>query len=178
MTSENENENRKTIADVLAKMERESIIHVYIPATDLERYVKQIKEALKREKAEIEADALAVGGIVEAARTAEKSSAVGNSAAMRETMSLFVHDFASFMKDVEHGIFHMMQCMDFVKKFIPLMDSALSEPARNCDLYDNKTDAETRFVEETGENDMAQHYWQMFAIWLFDTAARQKVEVK
>jgi len=53
---------------------------------------------------------------------------------------------------------------------------ALSAPARNCDLYDNKTDAETRFVAETGESDMAQHYWQMFSIWLFATAAGRKGE--
>lgn len=56
--------------------------------------------------------------------------------------------------------------------------AALSEPARNCDFYDNKTDAETRFVEETGENDMSQHYWQMFAIWLLAQAAERKEDAR
>ena len=129
MTSENENENRKTIADVLAKMERESIIHVCIPATDLERYVKQIKEALKREKAEIEADALAVCGIVEAARhkaydtrTAEKSSAVCNAAAMREALQKIREKCVIYNNDLAEEI-------------DALCGNALSAPARNCDLY-------------------------------------------
>ena len=47
------------------------------------------------------------------------------------------------------------------------VNAALVALPRNCYFYDNKADAETRFVEETGENDMQQHYWQMFAIWLF-----------
>lgn len=50
---------------------------------------------------------------------------------------------------------------------IDVARSALSEPARNCDRYDNKTDAETAFVEETGADDSSPHYWQMFANWLF-----------
>lgn len=54
--------------------------------------------------------------------------------AMREALSVFIHDFASFREDVAHGRLHMMQCMDFVSQYIPLMESALAAPARNCDM--------------------------------------------
>lgn len=60
----------------------------------------------------------------------------GNVAAMRKALVFFVHDFASFREDVEHGNLHMLQCMDFVKGFIPLMESAIAAPPRNCDVYD------------------------------------------
>lgn len=56
------------------------------------------------------------------------------------------------------------------------IQKALSEPPRNCENYDNKTDAETGFVEETGEDDSSQHYWQMFANWLFAPATERKGE--
>ena len=68
-----------------------------------------------------------------------KKMVPGNAAAMREALVYFVHDFASFRLDVEHGILHMMQCMDFVKQYIPLMESALAAPERNCDLKECST---------------------------------------
>lgn len=96
------------------------------------------------------------------------SKQVGNAAVMRETLvnldkwlfigvDGYVHGQPDKTGEIEHAI-----------------KAALSEPARNCDFYDNKTDAETGFVEETGENDTSQHYWQMFAIWLFALAAERK----
>ena len=48
MASENE-----TIADIVAEMVRESIIHVSIPTTDLERYANRIEAAWKREQDEM-----------------------------------------------------------------------------------------------------------------------------
>ena len=90
------------------------------------------------------------------------STTYGNSAAMREALLS--------IRDLDFG--HEEDLYAFYR----IIESALAAPARNCDFYDNKTDAETRFVEETGENDMAQHYWQMFAIWLLSPAAEQKGE--
>lgn len=80
--------------------------------------------------------------------TTEKTSAVGNMAAVRKALLYFVHDFASFRQDVEHGNLHMMQCMDFVKKFIPLMEAALAAPPRNCDRFADETDAQIEFLNE------------------------------
>lgn len=59
-------------------------------------------------------------------------------------------------------------------KIIDKCKSALSTPPRNCDNYDNKTDAETGFVEETEEDDRNPLYWQLFANWLFAPAQEQK----
>lgn len=89
----------------------------------------------------------------------------GNVKAMRDAL-LNIQEYAAAM-DVDDG--NVLAILDACR-------DALSAPSRNCDLYDNKTDAETRFVEETGENDMAHHYWQMFAIWLFASAAERKGE--
>lgn len=96
-----------------------------------------------------------------------KSRNVGNSAAMREALITIRQQLQTLD---EYGNI----AKEAYLTILGWIDAALSEPARNCDFYDNKTDAETRFVEETGENDTSQHYWQMFAIWLFALAAERK----
>lgn len=97
-------------------------------------------EKLKREKIEVEADALAVGGIVEAARrreeTAEKSSAVGNAAAMLGAM-LAIRDINDRRPHDADGY-----------EINDIINDALSAPARNCDIYKNKKDAEAAFISE------------------------------
>lgn len=57
--------------------------------------------------------------------------------------------------------------------FVSLVDSALAEPPRNCDLYDNKTDAELGFIHETEEDDRNPLYWQLLANWLFASVERK-----
>lgn len=85
---------------------------------------------------------------------------------------------AAAIRDALEKIYKLMtaDCPADEVEIANICFNALSAPARNCDNYDNKTDAETGFVEETGENDMAQHYWQMFANWLFAPAAELKGE--
>jgi len=189
--NEQRNENRENIENVLAEMERESIIHVYIPATDLERYVKRIKEALKREKAEIEANALAVGGIVEAARrreaTAEKSSAVGNAAAMREAL-------VKVKKAICHHAEYVCQslswknsdiqsnCADILCAHRDLceaktaINAALSAPARNCDLYDDAEIAWRAWLDDKDNWDEFGSPGLELYEWLFAPAAERKGE--
>ena len=80
--SDNEQKN-ETVDDVLAEMlERADAMQTHGTTHGvrlaIREFVSRIKTARKRELAKVEADALEVGGIVEAARTAEKSSAVGN----------------------------------------------------------------------------------------------------
>ena len=111
----------------------------------------------------------------------------GNAAAMREALVELRNASRNFYNQILNSqyskILDKYTCerqgfpaVLHLRYAIPKANRALSSPPRNFDLYDNKTDAETRFVEETGENDMAQHYWQMFANWLFYTAAERKGE--
>ena len=228
--SENEQEKRETLADIVAE------IRAYgaqpPPRLMWLEIADRIEAAWKREKSEAEADALAVGGIVEAARHkpgnatdhamtldeaiehAEKVAdrcdtscgrehrqlaewlkelrdirrhGIGNAAAMREALASLRNAARNFCHQILNSkyndIMDEYKCRERgfpalldLRYAIPKANFALSGPARNCDFYDNKTDAETRFVEETGENDTSQHYWQMFAIWLFAPAAERKGE--
>lgn len=98
------------------------------------------------------------------------SKQVGNAAAMREALEhigIIAEAMYSDSGDCNSVNANTVSILNLVR-------AALAAPARNCDFYDNKTDAETGFVEETGENDTSQHYWQMFAIWLFALAAELK----
>lgn len=91
-------------------------------------------EKLKREKIEVEADALAVGGIVEAARTAEKSSAVGNAAAMREAL-LRCEDISCLPEIREQ------QCVRDMRNIIA---AALSAPAMDQEFLKSPMDLNER----------------------------------
>lgn len=85
----------------------------------------------------------------------------GNAAAMREALNFASSVLAEWQQDAPFSAWN-----EYVEA-IDRCRSALSEPARNCDMHDNKTAAETAFVEETGADDRSPHYWQMFANWLF-----------
>ena len=100
----------------------------------------------------------------------ENSGTVGNAAAMRKAldgMLILACGICANKNGCEDG--RIERC-GLVKK----ARAAIAAPPRNCDFYDTKTDAETGFVEETGEDDRAQHYWQVFANWLFAPASERK----
>ena len=101
----------------------------------------RLEAAWKREKADAESDALAVGGIVEAARTTEKSSAVGNAAAMREALIEIV-DRAIEVIDDDEGTY---------RKIVELAQAALAEPARNCDVHTGWLTALKKFNDTDGK---------------------------
>lgn len=122
----------------------------------------RLEAALVREKAAIEADALAVGGIVEAARaTAEKSSTVGNAARLREAVaqqSVNDADTAAWVldkspEDVCEERMSWSELCDMAYKlaagFTTLRDAvkaALAKPPRNCDMGTAEEQTE-RFAE-------------------------------
>ena len=83
----------------------------------------RIEAAWKREKAWTEADALNVGAFV---ATTEKSSSVGNAAAMREALN----DVIS-IADREFNAFRETAAM---KEMRDKCCSALAAPPRNCDV--------------------------------------------
>ncbi len=82
----------------------------------------RIEAALRREKAAIEADALAVGGYV--AATAEKSSAVGDCAKLREALGKLRAELWNNTVIAGKRKFELYE----------IADAALAAPPRNCDL--------------------------------------------
>lgn len=83
------------------------------------KLLDDIEAAWKREKAEAEADALAVGGIVEAARHMP-----GNAAAMHEALEAYLALW-------NNGT---MNDLDKLRRVVGNMRAALSAPARQCDV--------------------------------------------
>lgn len=85
------------------------------------KFANRLEAAWKREKAAIEADALAVGGLVEASRaTAEKSSVVGDCAKLREALKTVKRYLDGYTVNV----------LEMRRK----VDAALAAPPRNCDV--------------------------------------------
>ena len=95
-------------------------------------YADRIEAAWKREKAEIEANALTVGGIVEAERrlvvvSKTETTTVGNAAAMYEALVKIAHycDDQNGMDDPYCADGHILS---------DIARAALSAPVRNCDV--------------------------------------------
>lgn len=83
----------------------------------------RLEAALKHEKAAIEADALAVGGIVEASRHKP-----GNAAAMREALRACF----GFIMRLDRAFNPFMQKL--LEDAITKAKAALAKPPRNCDV--------------------------------------------
>ncbi len=122
----------KTIADIIAeKRELAEKIRWGTPSLDeieaavnLEFDANRIEAARKREKAEVEALALSVGGMVEASRHKQ----VGNSAAMREAVETALTIIRGIISGaVARTNNSVFDCRDKLK-------DALSKPPRNCDV--------------------------------------------
>jgi len=137
----------------------------------LDIWANRIEAVAKRGMTEAEANALSVGGIVEAARKREREHVTGchgfdNAVAIYNALKT-IHDKVNSLNE-ECGV-DPVEIRDIAR-------AALSEPPRNCNEYDCKSDAEVGFVEQTGETDANPLYWQLFANWLFAPAAERKGE--
>lgn len=126
-----ENEKLETLAAIVAQIRAAACIQNADTPESVLRLADRIEAAWKREKAKVEADALTVGGIVEAARTAEKSSAVGNAAAMREAL-VAIRNLVWEVQDM-NGEGDVRTALP-PKWVIDVVGAALSAPARNCDV--------------------------------------------
>lgn len=115
----------------------------------------------------IEADALSVGGIVEAARTAEKSSAVGNTAAIREALEKLDKLLFVGVDGYVHG---QPDKTDEIERTIK---SILSAPARNCDLYDDAETAWRAWLEDKDNWDEFGSPELELCEWLFAFAKKK-----
>lgn len=155
--------NRETVADVVAQMRGRGEDGRMDRRLWLD-YADRIEAAWKRERAKVEADALAVGGIVEAARHKPVSSA----AAMRDAL-LNIQEYAAAM-DVDDG--NVLAILDACR-------DALAAPARNCDLNlsakslwdkfeDYMNDCGLPFYSEPSGEDAFD--------WLFASATERKGE--
>lgn len=127
--------------DVAEKMKRgEMVSDCYARelVADIRREADRFDAAHKRERAKIEADALAVGGIVEAARKSELSKnasknwadfgQLGDAAKLRgvlETLRELLGDLLR-LGDAEYH--------DDFSNFCNIIDAALAAPPRNCDV--------------------------------------------
>ena len=156
------NENRETITDIVEAM-RGRGEDGRMDMSLWRDYADRIEAAWKRERAEVEADALEVGGIVEAARTAEKSSAFGNVAAMRDAL-LNIQEYAAAM-DVDDG--NVLAILDACR-------DALAWPARNCDLYDDAEIALRAWLEDKDNWDEFGSPRLELCEWLFAPAVERK----
>ncbi len=132
--------NNETIADIIAekrrqadkierdcaeKMKRgEMVSDCYARAlvADIRREADRLETAMNRERAKIEADALEVGGIVEAARR----EVPGNAAAMREALTKIFNLTNSLDED----------CAVDPVDIRNIAKAVLAEPVRNCDRLD------------------------------------------
>ena len=126
----------ETLSDIVASMRRGTKLPGYWRSCDLNEilayHADRIEAAWKREKAEIEADALAVGGLVEAERrrvvvSKTETTTVGNAAAMRDAVvkALTLINVCDWPPGVS---------LDGVAEVIREIDSVLDKPPRNCDV--------------------------------------------
>ena len=159
MTSESE--KRETLADIVAQMrgrgeDGRMDRHLW------NEYADRIEAAAKREKAEAEANAFDVGGIVEAERHTP-----GNAAAIREALVGLTDKVLDYL---HKGLIQLPLPLE---NATAKARAALSAPARNCDMCDSYGDA-IRAFEDTED---AEEYEDM-AEWLLALAAELKKEGK
>lgn len=171
---------QETIADIIAEKRRvaeqmrNNLSTVPVRQWDQEAEIKSLEEeadrieaAWKREKSVIEADALAVGGIVGAAhgrelsKNASKNGAdfgqLGDCAKLREALEKIdametPHNFQIERSDIADA------CYDLTRA-IKLAHAALAAPSRNCD----------RFAS-------AEEAWDAYDAWVESYRAQGKTE--
>ena len=167
--------------DVAAKMASGEIItdqYAREVIADLRREADRLEAAWKREKAEVEASALAAGGMVEASRHKQ-----GNAAAMSEALEEI--DKNTDLLDIAEDIAPKLHpSHSFVAVQIrKIVRAALSAPPRNFDRFKTKEEAEIEFMMSDGlpqdNADSKMRAWMCrFIDWLFAPAAERKGEGK
>ena len=175
-------EKQEMIADIITEMrdigkldeKSNDMITRSLMGLGLRTLADRIEAAWKREKAEIEASALSVGGIVEASRQ------TGNAAAMRkalEFIKLASDDYEKYgtTKAGALDVIYEKAC------------AALAAPPRNCEKYETADEAMDDFADEAlieewnvlkagKDRDMLAKELYYFINWLFATATEQKGE--
>ena len=124
------NSKQETIADIVAALRAVAYIQTAESPRDVLEFANRIEAAAKRER-EAGAEAAQVcgeiGEMIGREATREKSSRVGNSAKMRESLSDACYAMFNFLKTQNGGYEEMAKALDKAK-------AALAEPPRNCDV--------------------------------------------
>ena len=131
-------EHNERLVDIVAEMRYSIIPKHRIDHELLALYAYRIEAAARRERAEIEANALAVGGVVEASRN--KPS--GDAAAMREALGAVAELFWEIQGLGRSPISNKAYAVK--RKVI----AALAKPPRNCDRFADELDAQIAFLNE------------------------------
>ena len=151
----------ETTADIIAEMRG-------IRIREFQDYADRLEAAYRREKAAIEADALEVGGIVEAAHRREISERVtravkntakiideqkrvGDAAKLREALEFCVKGMCGFCRMDAEARGMTTECVNGCEA-LRKAKAALAAPARNCDVGTAKNQTR-RFSEFCGNYD-------------------------
>ena len=127
--SVNKKTHAETVADIIAWLRRpREGENGYLTAWR-DEIADRIEAAYKRENAAIEADALAVGGIVEAARKRER----GNSAALRNALNLCVDEMCARCRDLAKARGNPAPCLNGCEP-VRKAKAALAAPVKNCEV--------------------------------------------
>ena len=147
-------EKRETADDIIAEMREIADNPECVAPTGLRYMADRLEAALKREKFATEAEALTVGGMVEASRKSEMSKNVsknvadfgqlGNAAALRETLKNLV----DVIDRCDSG--SPLWWHSGAKGVMPLKNAkaALAKPPRNCDKYSHEKALEVWAAEK------------------------------
>lgn len=149
--------DNETIADIIAEMRG-------IRVREFQDYADRFEAAIKRERAKIEADALEVGGIVEAARKRE----LGDAAKLREALEELVANIE--MRSSTFGLNVMVDTKTYLDA-----KTALSAPPRNCERFQTVKQAKEAYRAEVRR----VYIWdgcetERLVDWLLATATEQE----
>jgi hypothetical protein len=146
---------------------------------DIRREADRLDAAHRREKAAIEADALAVGGIVEATREAEREAHERESDEMKKQTdnAAKLRDACAEAAEIMERVRRKDRLAFNIANYIEgVARTALAAPARNCDKYANHNDAMKAFeafVRERGKLGFINPYTEAFK-WLFAPTTEQE----
>lgn len=135
-------EKRETADDIIAEMREIADNPECVAPTGLRHMADRLEAALKREKSAIEAEALTVGGMVEASRKSEMSKnmskngadfgQLGNAAALREAVegakekALYISRHYTTPNSLIGNMLELLASLNAAL--------AIAAPARNCDV--------------------------------------------
>ena len=170
-------ESKETVADIMSEMreyadsmEKHLLYDLRECATDYLRVLAdRIEDAVNRQFRDaakmIPHEEVAVSKMETTTPTSEKSSAVGNAAAMREALDMLLGLFDSEL--VEYSDSCDTSDTAQIQYVIDKANAALSAPPRNCDRFATLDDARNAFFADYVPDETCSSA-AAFAIWIFD----------
>ena len=120
----------ETVADIIGIMRDFASRHwMHDEGQNVRMFADRLEAVWKREKATIEADALAVGGLLRPKGSAPAAPSAGNAQKMREAV-VYISKYADCVAMRQHDTHTQF----YIKQIRKWADAALAEPPRNCDV--------------------------------------------